>query len=235
MLKKSINNTIQPLFHLLYPKSCNSCHQVLMENEEFICLECLLYLPKTNYHHIKENDLEKVFWGRIPFERGMAFLYFKRAGKVQRMLHALKYKSRKDLALHLGKLYAKETGMDTILNKIDMIIPVPLHENKFLKRGYNQSEEFAKGLASITNITLKTDILFRLKESETQTKKTRIQRWENVNDIFYVKDPAVLSNKHILLIDDVITTGATIEACAQTLLKNPETKLSVLALAFATK
>ena len=152
---------------------------------------------------------------------------------MQRLIHQFKYKGKKQIGIKIGKLYAYELRKSKLFDEIDMIIPVPLHEKKQRKRGFNQSEQFGIGLAAIMDAELKTDILFRIKASETQTKKTRFKRWENVNEIFDVKDKEQLKGKHFLLVDDIITTGATIEACAQALHKIPDIKISVVSIGVA--
>lgn len=217
---------------LIYPENCAACGQTLLKNEETICTECILILPKTYYWKNHENPISKLFWGRIPVENACSFLHFTKGGKVQHLLHQLKYKGNKNAGYYTAKLFGAELK-DTPFNLIDAIIPVPLHLSKLKKRGYNQSEIIANGLSEILNKPIKTNWLVRKYASETQTKKSRFKRWENVKEIFATENETEFEGKHLLIVDDVITTGATIEACAQLLLKVKGVKISIVALASA--
>lgn len=223
---------ISDFINLCYPKLCAACHNTLVKTENSICTSCVINLPKTNYHLDTENPLNKIFWGRVPIEMVAAYYFFNKGNKVQKLLHELKYKSNKNVGEKIGVLYGYELLNAPIFNTIDYIMPVPLHPKKLKKRGYNQSEWFANGLSQSMNIPVSTNILYRNTDSATQTKKSRFNRWENVAEIFGVKTPELLSNKHILLVDDVITTGATIEACAK-ILKEHHAKVSVVSIACA--
>ena len=218
---------------LIYPRICVICGNSLFQNEDILCTPCQYHLPKTNFHLLKDNQVSRIFWGRVKIENAASFLFFTKGSKVQRLIHQLKYKGKKQVGVKIGKLYAYELRKSKLYDEIDLIIPVPLHWKKQKKRGYNQSEQIGIGLSAGMDIELNTDILFRVKSSETQTKKTRFKRWENVNEIFKVKDKKQLAGKHILLVDDVITTGATIEACAQALHKIPDIKISVVSIGVA--
>lgn len=223
---------INDFINLCYPKLCAACHNTLVKNESDICTACIINLPKTNFHLDIDNPLNKIFWGRVPVEMVAAYYFFNKGNKVQRLLHELKYKSNKNVGEKIGVLYGYELLNTPVFNTIDYIIPVPLHPKKLKKRGYNQSEWFANGLSQSMNIPVSTNILYRNTDSTTQTKKSRFNRWENVAEIFGVKTPELLKNKHILLVDDVITTGATIEACAK-ILKEHHAKISVVSIACA--
>lgn len=225
---------LQDLAHLFYPELCAACEEQLLQQEKHICLNCRLDLPKTGFHTLRNNPIEHIFWGRVPLQNAAAFLYFQKDNKVQQLMHQIKYKGRKEVAEILGKWYGQDLKTNTAIAGADYIIPVPLHSSKLKKRGYNQSEWFARGLSASTGIPMNTHSLVRIKKSETQTKKSRFMRWENVAEIFEVTDPAALQGKHIILVDDVVTTGATLESCAQTLLTaQPLLKLSIVTLAFA--
>ncbi|MBU3663588.1 MAG: ComF family protein [Bacteroidetes bacterium] len=223
------NDVIQ----LLFPNLCLNCNKGLVKTERYLCLHCQLNLPETQYHLLKENGVEKALWGRVPFERAFAFLYFNQAGITQRLLHELKYRGNEELAFFLGSLYGQRLKKisDTML--LHGVIAIPLHPSKLRKRGYNQSLAFANGLAETLSIPNFSINIERIKATETQTKKNRWQRWENVNAIFNVNHPETLCNKHLLLVDDVITTGATIESCAKELLKKTSCKLSIASIAYA--
>lgn len=220
---------------LFYPKVCYACGNSLYSNEEVICTYCRFHLPKTNFHKRPDNPLAVVFWGRVNLENVSAFYFFSKRGKVQRLMHRFKYKGSPEIGVYLGRLYGLELKEETAYQNIDMVIPVPLHPQKQQKRGYNQSEKFADGLAQTMGIALETNILIRTHASETQTRKSRFSRWENVKEIFQVTVPQKIAGKHILLVDDVITTGATIEACAKHLFETEGVKVSVASLACALK
>ncbi len=220
---------------LIFPQVCNSCGKLLFKNEEIICTKCLYKLPKTNFHKNNDNPVMQIFWGRIELHSAAAFLNFTKSGKVQRLIHQLKYKSKTEVGVLLGELYGKDLKKADLYKSIDVVIPVPLHWKKQKKRGFNQSDVFGRGIAKSMNIKLDTKSLIRNVDTATQTKKTREQRWENVRDVFELKNGKQLEDKHILLIDDVITTGSTMEASANTLLTIPGVKVSVATIAFASK
>lgn len=223
---------ISDFINLCYPKLCAACHNTLGKNEVSICTACVIQLPKTNYHLDTENPLNKIFWGRIQIEMVAAYYFFNKGNKVQKLLHELKYKGNKNVGEKIGALYGYELLDSPIFSSADFIIPVPLHPKKLKKRGYNQSEWFSNGLSQSMNIPVSTNVLYRNTDSATQTKKSRFNRWENVSEIFGVKETEDLNNKHILLVDDVMTTGATIEACAK-VLKAKNIKISVVTIACA--
>lgn len=219
--------------HLIYPELCLSCGTALNAGEKLICLECRFSLPKTDFHLIKDNPAEKIFWGRVPVQMAASYLHFEKKSGIQSILHHLKYRGKKEIGRMLGHWYGLDLKKSEI-PRFDMIIPVPLHPSKFRSRGYNQSEWFGKGLSESLGIPVVTDNLVRIRKSESQTRKSRFNRWQNVSGIFAVQYPERLINRHILLVDDVITTGATLEACAQTILAlNCGAKISMVTLAFA--
>lgn len=219
---------------LIFPQVCVSCGNSLYKNEHTICTYCIYHLPKTNFHLDNDNPIAKIFWGRINIHSAGSYYGFNKGGKVQHLIHQLKYKGRKEVGVSVGKLYGFELKKCENFSTIDTIIPVPLHPKKIKKRGYNQSESFAEGLASSMEVNANFNILFRAHESETQTKKSRFNRWQNVESIFQLKDHSNFEGKHILLVDDVVTTGATLEACAQVLQQIPGIKISIATIAYAT-
>ncbi len=224
---------LQGIVNLFYPRLCVLCNGNLLIAEKHICTACQLDLPLTNFHLEKENPLEKIFWGRTQLNRAFAFVYFKKGGSVQRMLHQLKYKGNTELAEYLGLLYGNHLKETIAKEKIEAVMAIPLHKSKLRKRGYNQSELFANGLAEAMKIENLSNSIIRNKATETQTKKSRFDRWQNVESIFSVTQLELLKNKHILLVDDVITTGSTIEACANELLQIEGCKVSVASMAAA--
>lgn len=218
---------------LFYPQVCFACGNSLFSNEEVICTFCRYHLPKTDFHKNKDNALAKSFWGRVNLENVSACYYFSKGGKVQHLMHQFKYSGRYEIGQYLGKLYGAELKQEPAYKDIEVVIPVPLHKSKLKKRGYNQSEKFAEGLAQAMEIEINTSTLIRTYASATQTRKSRFSRWENVKEIFVVSSPEKIMGKHLLLVDDVITTGATIEACATHLLNIAGTRVSVASLACA--
>jgi len=220
---------------LIYPRRCEACGNLLFKHERFICNYCSVNLPKSGYHKYPGNELEQVFAGRIPFEGVYSFYVFEKSGKVQRLLHHIKYQEQKELAVFLGKQYTKELLKDNFKLGFDVIIPIPLHKNKLTQRGYNQSECFAKGFSLETNIPLDTSSMIRVTETATQTRRKKYERWENVEGIFALTSTENLKGKHVLIVDDVITTGATIEAAWEALKNVEGIKVSVAAIAFAAR
>ncbi|MGZ3883871.1 MAG: ComF family protein [Bacteroidia bacterium] len=212
-----------------------ACKTLLYKHEQGICNHCYISIPKSNFHREAENDLAKVFFGRAPLKAAGCYYLFEKNGKVQRLLHHIKYRNDKALAVQIGRWYAGELKGHEPFAGADVIIPVPLHIKKQKQRGFNQSEEFAKGISETLNIPLVSDNLVRNVYTATQTRRHRFERWENVDGVFGLKAPQLLENKHVILVDDVITTGATIDACCQALGKVPGVSVSVLSLAFAKR
>lgn len=234
------SNLIKSAFHvwgdfvtLFFPNHCLGCSNTLYKGEEILCTKCILELPKTKYHEQRENTIKTRLSGRINLEYAMAFLRFRKTGVVQHLLHQLKYNNHPEVGLRLGKIYGKELVDSGLGNEFDLIIPIPLHQSRQRRRGYNQSSKFAEGLSSSMKIAWDDDVIERKVKTTTQTRKTKIERWENVKDVFLVKHPERIINKRILLIDDVITTGATLEACGHQLLNHGCAALSIACLAEA--
>jgi ComF family protein len=190
-------------------------------------------LPETRYHEFDNSPLSQLFMGRVAVENVGAFLFYKKGNQVQRILHHLKYNGGKEVGSFLGNIYGIQLIQHEKWKAVDMIIPIPLHKKKEKKRGYNQSEWIAKGLSAGMQIPYNTNLLIRSEFTETQTKKSRFHRWENVKEVFHLTDLTALTNKHILLCDDVLTTGATLEAAIQRLAAVSEIKISVVTLATA--
>ncbi len=221
------------LINLFYPPVCAACRSVLVKQEKHICVSCLYYLPKTNFHLDDDNYMSQLFWGRVKIEAAASLYYFEKGSKCRKLLHQIKYKGKKDIALFLGKIYGLELSRAGKFKDTDILIPVPLHCSREKQRGFNQSEWFARGLAISMGKEVLKDQLIRFAGSETQTKKSRIERWENVENSFRLTNPERFENKHILLVDDVVTTGATLESCASVLLKTQGVVISILTIAYA--
>lgn len=224
---------ISDFISLLYPRICFACGNTLFRHENVLCTHCLFELPKTNFHRFPDSPLDKVFWGRVPLQRTAALYYFSKGGKVQHLIHQLKYKGQREVGIYMGKLLGRDLKAEPGFDSIQAILPVPLHPRKQRKRGYNQSEQFAFGLSESMGISLDVHSFIRTVATDTQTRKSRFARYENVKEIFRVTHPEKLENRHLLLVDDVITTGATLESCANILLQVPGVRLSVAAIAYA--
>lgn len=223
---------IKDVFELFFPRQCVCCKQILTRNERVVCTFCKHELPLTKFSKVSKNELEKSFYGRIPLQAGTALFYFKKAGKVQQIIHHLKYKNRQEIGIFAGQWLAEKIKKGKRFLNIDVIVPVPLQKEKFKKRGYNQVATFGKTLAKELNCEYCEDVLKRISVKTSQTHKNRMERWENVKNSFKATAPNYFTNKHILLIDDVITTGATLEACYIALSNSKNSKISVASIAF---
>ena len=218
---------------LIFPESCQGCNETLQKGEKLICANCRYELPKTNNHLLDNNDLEKKFWGKVSVKRVLSFLKFHKGGKVQNLIHQLKYGGQEELGRLLGEWYGLELYASSKLSESKLVVPVPLHKSRLKKRGYNQSDSFAEGLSRSLQIEWKPDVLERLDKSTTQTDKSRFSRWENVNRVFQLRKGVDVLEKNILLVDDVITTGATLEECARALLNGGAREVSIATIASA--
>jgi ComF family protein len=218
---------------LLFPRLCYGCGTHLMRNENIICTACYVIIPRTGYHTVADNPVAQLFWGRCFLEKAAAFSFYNKGSRIRNLIHNLKYKGIREIGYELGKIYGLSLKSSGFTDDIDIIIPVPLHPEKIHARGFNQSEIISSGISEVTGVPVNTGSLFRLSISATQTKRSRYDRWVNVEGIFSVVDQEQIREKHVLLVDDVITTGSTIESCASELLKTEGVKVSAVALAFA--
>ena len=223
----------EDLIALFYPRLCAGCNSSLVRGEDVLCLNCLADLPRTNYHLIRENPVFLQFTGRVQIELATAFCRFDKGGRLQHLLHQLKYKGNREVGYKMGLLFGYDLIQNAMYQNIDAIMPVPLHPKKEKKRGFNQSVEICRGLSLAMDRPLISGNLIRVVHTDSQTRKGRFERWENVSGIFRVKNGASLLNKHLLLVDDVVTTGATLEACSIPLLEIPGVKVSIATLATA--
>jgi ComF family protein len=204
-----------------------------MRNENLICTECYVVIPRTGYHTEEDNPVARLFWGRCLIEKAAAFSFYNKGSRIRSLIHNLKYKGVEEIGFELGRIYGLTLKSSGFTNDIDLILPVPLHESKKRIRGFNQSEIISWGISEVTGVPVDVSSLSRITVSETQTKRSRYERWINVEGIFCVSDQEGIKGKHVLLVDDVITTGSTIESCANELLKVEGVKVSVVALAYA--
>lgn len=218
---------------LLFPRCCIVCGRPLAKGEECLCTMCNINLPRTGYHLKEDNPVEKLFWGKIPLERATSFFFYRKGSDFRQILHQLKYGGQKNIGAIMGRYMAAELQESGFFEDIDVIVPVPLHKKKQRLRGYNQSEWIARGIAAVTGIPIDIEAVVRHKNTETQTSKSSLERWENVNGIFELYHADPLTGKHILIVDDVLTTGATTVECASCLTKIEGVRISVLTLAIA--
>ncbi len=228
-----LNTVVEDFISLFFPHYCLACSGSLVKGEDLLCTVCLTNLPKTNYHLYRENPIRNKLTGRLPLKHGWAFLKFRKSGIVQHLLHQLKYNNHPEVGVRLGQLFGRELLQSGFDKEFDLILPVPLHSSRKRQRGYNQSSMLAEGLSAAMNIQWDESISVRVQSTVTQTHKTKVERWENVKDVFAVEGLSNLKGKRILLVDDVITTGATLEACGQHLVSCGCSELSVACLAEA--
>lgn len=228
-----IKEIISAISDIFYPRLCIRCGKALNSGERYLCTSCIANIPRTNFHKNSHNLTEDTFSGNAHADRAFSWFYFTRNSSYNNLIYDLKYKGNADLARYLGKLYAAELFSDGITMDFDIIIPVPLHKKRLKSRGYNQSQMIAEGIKDITGGEIFTNILFRCENTESQTRKQRFERWENIKDAFSANFFKEYANKKIVLIDDVTTTGATIAACIKTLRACGYNNISVLTLAYA--
>ncbi len=218
---------------LFFPRICAACENTLTPYENHICVSCHIHLPKFTPDDITKEILSKKFWGKIPVKNTYSFLQFTKNGPVQRILHQLKYRNKTELAVYLGKWFGNELKTNDFDKEIDLIIGVPLHPVKKKRRGYNQADCFAKGLSESLQVPYNEEALIRVSFTETQTNKSRFKRFRNMEGVFEVEKPDLIKNKRIALVDDVLTTGATLEVAGLELLKAGCQELSILTIAAA--
>lgn len=219
------------LINLFYPKICNCCGAELVKTETVVCTACLHNLPLTNYHFDNDNATKKVFSGRMSVQNATSLLYFKKKGMVQELIHNLKYRGNKEIGIYLGQWLGEQLAQTGVYSEIDMVIPVPLHRKKLRTRGFNQVEGFGREIAKSLNAEYADDVLLKKSTTTTQTLKKRLGRWGSIEETFIVENPEKMKNKHLLIVDDLITTGATLEACAGKLQKIAGVKISVATMA----
>jgi len=221
--------------HLLYPELCVACGGDLPSSATCFCLRCSARLAQSDMHLVAENEFINRLWGRVNIESGAAAYYFTRQSPIRMAVHHLKYKNKPEIGLMIGREFGRKLRESDLYKTIEGIIPVPLHPKKERLRGYNQSSMFAQGLSEAMEIPMLGKVLVRRAFTETQTKKKRMERFQNVGDVFSVEKPQTIEGKHLLLVDDVLTTGATLEVCGQALLDVEGTKLSCATIAIAAR
>lgn len=199
---------LEDFISLFFPKICIHCRTSLVYQEEHLCTSCRLSLPKTDYHLLKDNPLTQKFVYEPKVKAAAAFLHFNKGGIAQSVIHDLKYRGNKEVGEMIGRWYGQDLHMADW--SVDVILPVPLHQRKQEKRGYNQSEHFAMGLGESLGVAVETGYVRRTRRTKTQTRKTKVERWQNIGSVYAIADPAALAGKRVLVVDDVLTTGATI-------------------------
>lgn len=221
------------MLNLFFPKVCEACNDVLSDNQSIICLQCRHELPVTNFHFNDSEVVKKVLYGRVKLENATALLHFSKKGIVQQLLHNLKYRGHEQISSFLGEWLGAELRTMEKYKNVDVVIPVPLYKTKLRKRGYNQVEKFGMEIAKALHTNYNDQILIKVKSTKTKVFEGRLSRWNDDGAIFSISETGSLSGKHILLVDDIITTGATVEACAMELLKIDNIKLSLATMAIA--
>lgn len=223
------------LLQLVFPHVCDGCGSDLLSEESQLCLRCLYAMPETNFEKLEGNPVEKMFWGRLSLVQATAQFYFTKESLMQRLMHQLKYRGNRELGLQLGRLMGialKDSGR---FEDIDTLIPLPLFPSKEKRRGFNQATILCNGMAEILSVPVLNNIIIRPQHTESQTKKGRVDRWKNIEGKFELVNNAGIQNKHLLLVDDVVTTGATLESCGNELLKAENVRLSIATLCTATR
>jgi ComF family protein len=228
-------NILSDVSHIFYPHLCTGCSTDILGGDSLLCARCFIDLPQTNFAEHAGNPIEKIFWGRIPLAAACSEFYFAKESLIQHLVHQLKYKSNQAIGVYLGELMGKSMKESNRFNNIDGLIPLPLYPDKEKKRGYNQATVICNGMAAVMNVPVLNDVLRRKRYTETQTKKHRTERWENVADSFVLNNEHLLKGKKLILVDDVVTTGATLEASGNTLLQIEGVELSIATLTFAAK
>lgn len=230
-----IKNLFNSTLHLLYPHICTGCGSDLLEADNLLCLKCIHDLPHTGFADLPDNPVEKYFWGRIPLTAAYSQFYFSKEFLIQHLIHQLKYNGNTGIGAYLGEIMGTTLLNSRRFSSIDALIPLPLYADKEHKRGYNQAAVICNGIAAVMNLPVLNGAVIRRHATETQTRKHRTERWENVQQSFQVTRKNELAGKHLLLVDDVVTTGATLEACGQAILEIDNVQLSFATLAYAPK
>lgn len=224
---------LKSVINLFFPKVCHSCKLQLTDNEHLICTECRHHLPVTNFHVNNKDFLSKLLYGRVEITNGTALLKFEKKGHVQQLIHELKYRGQQDIGVFLGNWLGEELSNIESYKDIDLVIPVPLHKNKLRRRGYNQVTKFGQQIAKALHTNYNENILLKITNTSSQVNKKRFARWANNEELFSLINKEAIENKHILLVDDIITTGATLEACIQVLNKANNVNISIATMAIA--
>ena len=234
MGERILSDMAKGLLHLIYPDLCAGCGTDLVGTKELICLECMESLPLTNFHLYQNNPVEKIFAGRLPVRAASAYVYFTKQSAMQHILHQIKYKNNKELGYYFGRKMGMALRQSAFYDDVNALVPLPLYFKREKRRGYNQAKLICEGMAEVMSIPVMDQVVQRKSASETQTSKNRKERWENINGKFLLTGAEAIAQKYILLVDDVVTTGATLEACGIELLKAPHLDLGIVTLAYTS-
>jgi len=229
---KTLQNYLSDFSHLFFPHNCLGCGSDVLDDEQMLCTQCFTELPETGFFAQPNNTVEKIFYGRVPLTKAGSAFYFTKNSLLQNIVVELKYRNNKDAGLLLGHLTGYQLQQSKRFDDVDVMVPLPLNPKKEKQRGYNQAALIAKGISEISGIPVNTTAVKRAVFTETQTHKDRVSRWQNMQDVFVVDNAAALTGKHVMLIDDVVTTGATLEACAQKILQVPGTTVCIVTVAY---
>ncbi len=224
------------MLNLLFPKLCSGCKSVLLKSEKTVCTPCIHSLPLICHHRTANDDMKNIFYGKFSVVQATALIKFQKRGITQELMHNLKYRGQKQISVFFGKWLGAELSELSHYKTIDLVIPVPLHKQKLNKRGFNQVEGFGKEIAKALKVPYRDDILLKISKTGSQVFKQRIKRFSqdrSGEELFTINKAQEIKNKHILLVDDIITTGATLENCALKLLNNTQTKISLATIAIA--
>lgn len=230
-MRNFIKNITDSISHLLFPHNCLGCSTDILNDDDLLCVKCAYQMPTTKYFNAPDNPVDRTFYGRLRIENAAAGFYYTKESLVQHLMVQLKYKGNKEVGFYLGRLIGYELQKANRYKDVEALIPLPLNVKREFKRGYNQSMEICKGITSVWHKPIISDAVIRTVNNDTQTHENRENRWLNVDGIFLVSNPDAIIGKHVLLVDDVVTTGATIESCGSIILKVPNTKLSVACVA----
>jgi ComF family protein len=228
----SLNKYLNNFLHLFYPHNCEGCGSDILSDDHFLCARCKHNLPETNFFSSPANPVEKLFYGRLPIVYAGAAYYFTKDSLLQHLLIQLKYKGNKEAGYFLGRMMGYALSKAEKFKQVDLLVPLPLHNKKEHTRGYNQANLICQGIAEVLKLPVVTDAVSRIQFTQTQTRQNRQARWQNMEGVFAITEPSPLLNKHILLIDDVITTGATLEACGSAILGVEGALLSIASAAY---
>ena len=227
-----VNAWYEALVHVFYPSLCYGCNNELIQGDQFICMQCQTELGRTAFETIRNNPVEKLFWGRADIQFAASTFYYIDKTPLQQIIHQIKYRQEKKLGIHMGEIMGIHGSALINAFNIDLCIPMPLHPKKEYKRGYNQASLLCEGMYKQTGIPYNEKALVRNENTRTQTKKSRIERWENVASVFDVDEPMIIKDKHVMLVDDVVTTGASTEACVNVLMQHGAKSVGIYSLAF---
>ncbi|MBA2747030.1 MAG: ComF family protein [Flavisolibacter sp.] len=234
-MKQFLQQVTTSLLHLVFPHVCEGCGNDLIDRDDLLCLKCRKELPKTNFHFYFNNPIEKIFWGRLPLVQASAQYYFTKESMMQHLMHQLKYRGNKNLGVFLGTLMGKALQETNRFSDVDLVVPLPLFPSKEKQRGYNQAHLLSIGIAQTIQKPVVEKAVIRTSFTDTQTMKNRVDRWQNMDGRFSVDAKCNLEGKHVLLVDDVVTTGASLEACGKALISVPGLKLSICTLCYASQ